>query len=472
MAVNTLTRQSGWNPYNLQTVNQPWGRNIGVGSNTPYAPPQASMAPRTEGKILGATGKLIDKVGKATGNLFPETNFSENLERLGGILNPKPVYASDGANIDSIVSAMVQKGYDPATARAVASAEPDRFAREYLNTGGGGGGNSGGGAGGDDWSPPPPPRNPLLDKDYSNINLGGSLTDTSGQNPMSGIFDEIFEAAKAGNQSAIDAINSQYGQNESELNRQLGMTDTYQGNDLNSLLTQWQGIESDVGKQKTSAQNTVETETGKAADQARMTQRQNRNVLRALGILGSTYAAENLAAPMNQFDKQKATLVNWGNERLAELDNYYNQKKSEYDNLVNDVKTKYGDLREKIMADLRYNNQQKAEALKAATAGAQQNLANLNMQKAQYEQQIEQYRQSLTTQIAQMLMNKAPSANLDDIAKQSIAFSNQLTGTSPNKQVAIARRDPLSGFNMQNYIGWNREAAEQDWLSKNKNSTG
>jgi len=289
---------------------------------------------------------------------------------------------------------------------------------------------------------------------------------------MSGIFDEIFEAAKAGNQSAIDAINSQYEQNESELNRQLGMTDTYQGNDLNSLLTQWQGIESDVGKQKTSAQNTVETETGKAADQARMTQRQNRNVLRALGILGSTYAAENLAAPMNQFDKQKAALVNWGNERLAELDNYYNQKKSEYDNLVNDVKTKYGDLREKIMGDLRYNNQQKADALKAATAGAQQNLANLNMQKAQYEQQIEQYRQSLTTQIAQMLMNKAPSANLDDIAKQSIAFSNQLTGTSPNKQVAIARRDPLSGFNMQNYIGWNREAAEQDWLSKNKNSTG
>lgn len=426
MAVNTLTQQSGWNPYNLRTVNQPWGSNIGVGSNTPYAPPQASMAPRTEGKILGATGKLIDKVGKATGNLFPETNFSENLERLGGILNPKPVYASDGANIDSIVSAMVQKGYDPATARAVASAEPDRFAREYLNTGGPGG----------DY-PPTPPRNPLLDKDYSNINLGGSLTDTSGQNPMSGIFDEIFEARKAGNQSAIDAINSQYEQNESELNRQLGMTDTYQGNDLNSLLTQWQGIESDVGKQKTSAQNTVETETGKAADQARMTQRQNRNVLRALGILGSTYAAENLAAPMNQFDKQKATLVNWGNERLAELDNYYNQKKSEYDNLVNDVKTKYGDLREKIMGDLRYNNQQKADALKAATAGAQQNLANLNMQKAQYEQQIEQYRQSLTTQIAQMLMNKAPNADLNSIANQSIAFSNQLMGTSPNKQVAI-----------------------------------
>jgi hypothetical protein len=141
--------------------------------------------------------------------------------------------------------------------------------------------------------------------------------------------------------------------------------------------------------------------------------------------------------------------------------------------LTNEVKTKYGELREKIMADLRYNNQQKADALKAATAGAQQNLAQLNMQKAQYEQQIQQYSQSLTTQIAQMLMQKAPNANLDQIAQQSIAFTNNLMGTSPNKQVAVYQgQSKAGGFDMSNYIGWDPNSAYQDYLSKNKSLTG
>lgn len=269
-------------------------------------------------------------------------------------------------------------------------------------------------------------------KNYTGINLVSLSQDPN----SSDLWSEIFNAANSGNQSAIDIINSQYGQNENELNRQLGLTDQYQTNDLNTLGTQFTGVQNDVQSQRDTANKTVATETGKAADQARMTQKQNRNVLRALGILGSTYAAENLAAPINQFDRQKADLVNWGNEQLGKLDTYLTQKKDEYDNLVRDVQTKYGDLRTKILGDLRYNNQQKADALKAATAGAQQNIANLNLQKANYETQLNQYKQGLTTQIAQMLMQKAPTANLDQIAKQSIAFTNNLMGTNP-QQVSI-----------------------------------
>jgi len=413
----------------LQQIYEPWGSNLGVGSNTPDVNESLyqqqynqNLQNKATGQVLGAVGSGINKIGNFVGNPIKDWGISENLERLGGMFNPKPTYASENQNND-LVSALVSRGgYSQIDAENAAKGpNADNLRNEFL---GGGGSNSGGSA-----------PNLLLNKNYSTNDLTGPLTGPTGG--QSDIWSEIYAAAQAGNQSAIDAINSQYGYNESELNRQLGLTDTYQGNDLNSLLTQFQGVESDIGKQKTSANQTVDTEVGKASDQARMTQRQNRNVLRALGILGSTYAAENLAAPINQFDKQKATLVNWGNQRLAELNDYYNQKKSEYGNLVNDVKTKYADMREKIMGDLRYNNQQKAEALKAATAGAQQNIANLNMQKANYEQQINQYRQGLTTQIAQMLMNKAPSANLDAIAKQSIAFTNSLMGTSPSKQVAI-----------------------------------
>jgi len=446
----------------LQQIYKPWGSNLGVGSNTPDVNQSLyqqqynqNLQNKATGQVLGAIGSGINKVGNFLGNPIKDWGVSENLERLGGMLNPKPAYANENQNND-LVSALVSRGgYSQIDAENAAKGpNADNLRNEFLG-GGGGGGNGGGSA--------PKPYIPVDPGKLSNPN-DADFNDA---------WKALAEAQARGDQAAIDQVLSQYGYNESELNRQLGLTDTYQGNALNSLLSQFQGVESDIGKQKTSANQTVDTEVGKASDQARMTQRQNRNVLRALGILGSTYAAENLAAPINQFDKQKATLVNWGNQRLAELDDYFNQKKSEYNNLVNDVKTKYADMREKIMGDLRYNNQQKAEAVKAATIGAQQNIANLNMQLQQNLTQLDQYRQGLNVQIAQMLMNKAPSANLDDIARQSIAFTNNLMGTSPNKQVAIYQgRSKAGEFDMNNYIGWDPRVAYQDWLSKNKSLTG
>ena len=46
------------------------------------------------GAIIGGVGKAIDIAGKATGNRLPELKISENLERIGGMLNPRPVYAA------------------------------------------------------------------------------------------------------------------------------------------------------------------------------------------------------------------------------------------------------------------------------------------------------------------------------------------------------------------------------------------
>ena len=441
-------------------------QSSGIGGNTPQTninQPNSSyyVAPTNQqaiGQVLGAVGSGINKVGNALGNVLPEFNVSERLQALGGQLAPKPAYAAEssgpvtsdvlrnkfGLNDQNVINAILN---DP-TQRA-------RYEREL------GGGNGGGGA---------PPANPLLSKNYSTTDLKGASLSSPTTGGSGDVFSELYAAAEAGNQSAIDMINSQYGQNESELNRQLGLTDQYQGNDLNTLLTQFNTTNTDIGSQKLSANQTVETQTGRAADQARMTQKQNRNVLRELGILGSTYAAENLAAPINAFDKQKADIAQWGTSRLQELDNFYNQKKSEYDNLTRDVQTKYGDLKQKILADLRYNGQQKAEALKAATAGAQQNLANLNMQKANYEQQLMQQKQALTTQIANLLITKTPTANMNDIMNTSIAYANRLQGTNPNQQVGVYQgvSKAPQGFDMANYVGWDKNAAYQDWLSKNR----
>ncbi len=392
---------------------------LGIGSNAGFDVPswQQSLSYNNQLQPTGSTETLHPGSWTVGGVKLPDFGASELVGKVLGAENPSNVI-DNGPSQDEIINKYKETGWNDMN--AILADIRAGGASKFTNTSPSPtGDNTTGGSGG---SAP----NPLLSKDYRGTNLGNSL------NEPSDFWKDIYDAAQAGNQSAIDAINSQYGQNESELNRQLGMTDTYQGNDLATLLSQFNKANTETEGQRTLAKETVDTETGKAADQARMTQKQNRNVLRALGILGSTYAAENLAAPINQFDKQKAELVNWGTKRMGELENYANEKRDEYDRLTNEVKTKYGELREKIMADLRYNNKQKADALKAATAGAQQNLAQLNMQKAQYEQQIQQYSQSLTTQIAQMLMNKAPNANLNDIAKQSIAFTNQLTNTNPN----------------------------------------
>lgn len=285
-------------------------------------------------------------------------------------------------------------------------------------------------------------------------NTGGGSTSLSGS-PSTGfvrddsasVFDQLKAAMEAGNQAEYDRISGEYNNYRDTLNQQLTTTAADEQNAYGKLDTQQQGVETDVTKQKQVAEENVATEISKAAGQARDTQRTNRNVLRALGILGSTYAAEALQKPMNAFDQNKAELTKWGMDRLKELDTYLTQKKDEFTNTKNEIMTKYADLKAKIQGDIRYSENQKMVALQAARAGAQQNLAQLQQSKATYDQQIESNRQALTTQIAQLLMNKTPSANLDQIAKQTIAFQSQLLGTNPNsQQVQTYTGKRLSGY--------------------------
>ncbi len=66
------------------------------------------------GGLAGKAGKAIDVIGKATGNRLPELNISENLQRLGGMYNPRPVYAAE----------QTQPSYDYSQARSVYSPPP------------------------------------------------------------------------------------------------------------------------------------------------------------------------------------------------------------------------------------------------------------------------------------------------------------------------------------------------------------
>lgn len=298
----------------------------------------------------------------------------------------------------------------------------------------------------------------------SSLGVGSNKPSTD----MEGYFGQLKAAAEAGDQSAVDQLNQVYGQQEETLNKQYGQADTDRAQAEKELALQLQGIETDVNKQKTTANESVMTESEKAGEAARSAQRQNRNIMRALGILGSTYAAESLQNPTNELAKQKATFAKWGMDQIASLDSALSQKTQEVNLQKDKILSQYATIKQKINDDIRYTQQQKATSLQALKAGAQQNLAQIEGQRISYQQQLDQQKLAFTQNIAQIILNKNPNADIGAIMAQAQKTTGQMFPTS--QQVATVQATPgrntLSGFNMSNYVGWDKNSALQDYKKK------
>lgn len=93
MAINSTTQQS-YDPFANQSLST--AGMVGVGSVNPEGNAALNQSyDEFGGAVLGAVGSGIDRVGQALGNPLPNFDISENLERLGGMLNPAPVQAAD-----------------------------------------------------------------------------------------------------------------------------------------------------------------------------------------------------------------------------------------------------------------------------------------------------------------------------------------------------------------------------------------
>ena len=276
--------------------------------------------------------------------------------------------------------------------------------------------------------------------------VGGDNTTPS--NDMEGYFKSLKDAAQAGDQAAIDQLNQVYGQQTETLNKQYGQAETDQGLAEKELALQLQNAETETTGQKTKAEESVMSESEKAAEAARSAQRQNRNIMRALGVLGSTYASEALQNPMNELAKQKASFAKWGMDQIATLDQNLTKFKGELALQKDKILSQYASIKSKIQDDIRYTDQQKATSLAALKAGAQQNLAKIEGDRISYQQQLDQQKIGFTTQIAQILLNKNPNADLGAIMKQAMQTTGQVY--SPTQQVATVAATPnkkyLSGL--------------------------
>lgn len=283
--------------------------------------------------------------------------------------------------------------------------------------------NGGGGGGGQD-------INALF-----HAQTGGNIAPV-GWNPGPSV-----DAAQAAYNAQNSALNTQFDKSAADLNAQLPYLQQQRDSSLSSLnLANQQAIDQ-ANNARLSAQTNTTDQINQAGDVAHQTQNQNRNILRALGIGGGTYAAELLSKPLNIYDQQRGQLNTALQQRSQQLDDYLNGVTQQHAQAVSDLQNNYANLVGKIQSDLRFNDRQRNDALQAANAALQTNLANIQSSAQQYAQQVQLMKQQLA-QSAGTVTNYA-NPTFDPQAYQNALLSNGQAGQSQTGNLQALTLDDL-----------------------------
>ena len=242
------------------------------------------------------------------------------------------------------------------------------------------------------------------------------------------------ELARQAAQQAYNAenqnLNTQYDYASAQLQNQLGTLGSQRDQSIAQVDLGLGDINRQVGTSKTNLQTNTQQQINEAGSTARNVQGQNRNVLRALGILNSSAAGQILAKPMNQFDQQRAQLGQFLVQKSAELDDFVNSKVTEASQVKNQIVTQYNDLVNKIQTDLRFNDRQRNDAIKSANAALSQRLSEISQSIMNYQQQVEMQKQQFAQSLATAMNYQAPTANLGDINATGVNTPGQQTQTA------------------------------------------
>lgn len=272
--------------------------------------------------------------------------------------------------------------------------------------------------------------------------------------PSNGLFSQANSAAQSQANAQLSSLNTQYDQNAADLNGQLGSLGTQKDDALSSLETAYGGTESQVKNSKTQNQNTTDSNIQDALTTAQQVESANRNKLRALGILNSSAAGDELSKPLNAYDQQRATLMTNLQQRNSELDDFLNQKTSEHADAVKSIQSQYLDLVGKIQSDLRFNDRQRADAIQSANAALQQRMSDIQQAQFNYASQVQSLKTNLATQTAAQLQVQLPQTDTSGILGSAININPQQSQTAaiyqgqqnPNAFDPTKQNNPLSGL--------------------------
>lgn len=202
--------------------------------------------------------------------------------------------------------------------------------------------------------------------------LTGSST-TNGLGTMDSLYADMLSANNKSTKNQQRALENQYNLYNDQI--------AQQEQTLNNQLT---NARTDLGNQTDQAvQQTYED--------ANNTQRANRNVLRALGILGSSAAGEMLSKPLQQADKAASQL------------------RTQYTSQMANLQSQYADLLGKIKADQRFQGQAKIDAIKQLQDAAKQTALGIQQSAIQYAQALQQQKQQTIVSLISAASQNSPA---------------------------------------------------------------
>ena len=244
---------------------------------------------------------------------------------------------------------------------------------------------------------PPLPTNLPKTNDKTSNSTNNSKSGTSSSSSKSAIqaqLDKEKQQKQAEYNAQLATLNSTYDNTAKTLRSNLDSLGRQRENSLASLDLGYQNFQGDINSQRTRAQQDYERNVADAQSSSQSVQRANRNTLRALGILGSTAAADMLARPIEQFDKTRGTLVQAKEQRIQDLENALNQKTQEHLLAKKSLEDQFVSLVDKIRNDLAFNDRQKASAIQQAQLALNDNINKIALQQLAYEQQAQLAAQS------------------------------------------------------------------------------
>ena len=243
------------------------------------------------------------------------------------------------------------------------------------------------------------------------------------------------------------------------VNGRMGLTHDTRAGEIGRLIAQAQ--RENLGTQKTGALSTLESAFGrsqkqattstteaetsterakaKALSNAQGVQRQNRNALRALGILSSSAAGEMLAKPIAEYGRTAADLEQGLIQRKDYINNWLQERMEEHQSAVKDIEQQYAQLIGNIDRDLRFNDRQRTNAVRQAQAALSQRMSEIQQSSQQYQMAAQQYQAGILQQVAQLQLYQNPQADTSGI--QSTLLSNAGLGQQQPRQLGITQTE-------------------------------
>lgn len=251
--------------------------------------------------------------------------------------------------------------------------------------------------------------------------LGTNTFDSGGTSTGdNNIFDVTKENATQDSNTELERLLSAYDYNREKLETQRDYLGTQKDDAFSQLGLEETKLNQTVEGQKTQSYKTITREIQEAAGVANQVKSQNRNILRALGILASSAAAELLSRPMDEFAKERSRLTEIGIQRVNELDDYLNNGLDEIRNARTSVTNQFTKLTADIENDLRYNDRERLSAIEAANNALMERLNQIDMAALEFATQTQTTQNSILGSLNNITNYQNPETNTTAISGTTI----------------------------------------------------